>query len=153
MKMSTKGRYGLRALIDLAQYSESEPVSITSIAARQGISERYLEQLMSKLKKAGFVASIRGAGGGYTVLMPIEQISVGAVLRALEGNIEPVECSGLESHTGEGCQSSGCCVSKMVWQKINDSVNQAVDAIMLDELVNESKKLMENNTFEGLKCE
>ncbi len=153
MKMSTKGRYGLRALIDLAQHSESEPVSITSIAARQGISERYLEQLMSKLKKAGFVTSIRGAGGGYTLLMPIEQISVGAVLRALEGNIEPVECSGLESRSGQLCQSSDCCVSKMVWQKINDSVNQAVDAIMLDDLVNESKKLMENNAFEGLKCE
>lgn len=153
MKMSTKGRYGLRALIDLAQYSESEPVSITSIAARQGISERYLEQLMSKLKKAGIVTSVRGAGGGYTVLMPIEQISVGAVLRALEGNIEPVDCSGLDSNVGGSCQSSNCCASKMVWQKINDSVNQAVDAIMLDELVNESKKLTESNTFEGLKCE
>ncbi len=153
MKMSTKGRYGLRALIDLGQYSESEPVSITSIAARQGISERYLEQLMSKLKKAGIVKSIRGASGGYTLDMPIEEISVGAVLRALEGNIEPVECSGLESKEGEGCQSSNCCVSKMVWQKINDSVNQAVDTIMLDQLVNESKKLIDVNTFEGIKCE
>ena len=65
MKLSTKGRYGLRALIDLAQYSEEEPVSITSISNRQGISERYLEQLMAKLKKAEIVKSIRGAGGGY----------------------------------------------------------------------------------------
>ena len=67
MKLSTKGRYGLRALIDLAQYSEIEPVSISSIAARQGISERYLEQLMAKLKKAGLIKSIRGAGGGYVL--------------------------------------------------------------------------------------
>ncbi len=141
MKMSTKGRYGLRALVDLAHYSEKEPVSITSIAARQGISERYLEQLMSKLKKAGIILSIRGAGGGYTLAKPMDEISVGDVLRALEGNIEPVECPGIRKE--EGCVSGGACASKMVWQRINDSVNQAVDGIMLEELVNESKKLVE----------
>ncbi|MFI3171213.1 MAG: Rrf2 family transcriptional regulator [Eubacteriales bacterium] len=150
MKMSTKGRYGLRALIDLAQYSEIEPVSITSIAARQGISERYLEQLMSKLKKAELIKSIRGAGGGYTLARSIESITVGEVLRALEGNIEPVECSGIQE---TGCDSSSCCVSKMVWQKINDSVNQAVDGIMLVDLVNESKKMLENNNIEHIKCQ
>ncbi len=150
MKMSTKGRYGLRALVDLAQHSEIEPVSITSIASRQGISERYLEQLMSKLKKAEIITSIRGANGGYVLAQPVDEISVGQALRALEGNIEPVDCSGL--HTESGCQSANCCVSKMVWQKINDSVNHAVDAIMLEELVNESKKITGNNT-EQIKCE
>ena len=79
LKLSTKGRYGLRALIDLAQYSEIEPVSISSIAARQGISERYLEQLMAKLKKAGLIKSIRGAGGGYVLAREVESISVGDV--------------------------------------------------------------------------
>ena len=88
MKLSTKGRYGLRALIDLAQYSEVEPVSINSISARQGISERYLEQLMALLKKAGLVKSIRGAGGGYVLAKEKEDISVGDVLRALEGKLE-----------------------------------------------------------------
>lgn len=152
MKMSTKGRYGLRALVDLAQYSDIEPVSITSIAARQGISERYLEQLMSKLKKAGLIMSIRGAGGGYILAKSMEEISVGEVLRALEGNIEPVECSGTLS--GAGCESSSCCVSKMVWQKINDSVNHVVDGIMLGELVNESKKMIENmNIEQKIKCQ
>lgn len=153
MKMSTKGRYGLRALIDLAQYSENEPVSITSISARQGISERYLEQLMSKLKKAEIIKSIRGAGGGYILAKPIEDISVGDILRALEGNIEPVECSGIQSESS--CHSSGGCVSKIVWQKINDSVNEAVDGIMLEELVNESKKLVKenHNNIEKIKCE
>ena len=77
MKLSTKGRYGLRALIDLAQNSTEEPVSITSIAERQEISERYLEQLMSKLKKSGIVKSIRGAAGGYILARPMEEISVG----------------------------------------------------------------------------
>ena len=84
MKLSTKGRYGLRALIDLAQNSTEEPVSITSIAERQEISERYLEQLMSKLKKSGIVKSIRGAAGGYILARPMEEISVGDILRALE---------------------------------------------------------------------
>lgn len=151
MKMSTKGRYGLKALIDLAQYSELEPVPITSIASRQGISERYLEQLMSLLKKAGLVQSIRGANGGYILAKSVEGISVGEVLRALEGNLEPVECSGIHTEDG-GCESSSCCVSKVVWQKINDSINQAVDGIMIEELVIESKKLVENKKNEPIKC-
>ena len=85
MKLSTKGRYGLRAMIDLARYSEKEPVSISSIAARQDISERYLEQLVGLLKKAGLVCSIRGAAGGYILARGACEISVGDVLRALEG--------------------------------------------------------------------
>ena len=91
MKISTKGRYGLRALIDLAQYSEIEPVSINSIATRQGISEGYLEQLLTLLKKAGLIKSIRGAGGGYVLAKEMNEISVGDVLRALEGSLQPVE--------------------------------------------------------------
>lgn len=137
MKLSTKGRYGLRALIDLAQYSEIEPVSISSIAARQGISERYLEQLMAMLKKAGLVKSIRGAGGGYVLTKETKEISVGDVLRALEGNLEPVECAAF--HPEEGCEAAGGCVTKYVWKKINESINQTVDEIKLDQLVEESK--------------
>ena len=79
MKLSTKGRYGLRALIDLAAYSEEEPVSISSIASRQGISERYLEQLMSLMKKAGLIKSVRGASGGYTLARKASEISVGDI--------------------------------------------------------------------------
>ncbi len=139
MKLSTKGRYGLRALIDLAQYSENEPVSITSIAGRQGISERYLEQLMAMLKKNGLVKSIRGAGGGYVLAQNLEDISVGDVLRALEGNLEPVECSGL--NPDEGCKSAESCVTKYVWQRINNSINQTVDEIKLVQLVEEQKKM------------
>nr|WP_294491503.1 Rrf2 family transcriptional regulator [uncultured Mediterraneibacter sp.] len=139
MKLSTKGRYGLRALIDLAQYSDEEsPVSITSISARQDISERYLEQLMSMLKKAGLVRSIRGAGGGYVLAKDMTDISVGDILRALEGSLEPVECPGLESD--EGCSVSDSCVTKYVWKRINDSINQTVDEIRLDQLVAESRK-------------
>lgn len=138
MKLSTKGRYGLRALIDLAQYSQHEPVSITSIASRQGISERYLEQLMAMLKKAGIVKSIRGAGGGYIIEKDLKDISVGDVLRALEGSLEPVECSGINSD--EGCEAADVCVTKYVWQRINDSINRTVDEIKLDQLIEESRQ-------------
>jgi len=139
MKLSTKGRYGLRALIDLAKYSEIEPVSISSISARQGISERYLEQLMALLKKAGLIKSIRGASGGYTLAKKADEISVGDVLRALEGNLEPVECPATSGE--DGCQSAGGCVTKYVWQRINESINQTVNEMMISELVRESKQL------------
>ena len=138
MKLSTKGRYGLRALIDLAQYSAETPVSITSISARQNLSERYLEQLMSMLKKAGLVKSVRGAGGGYVLAKDMAEISVGDVLRALEGSLEPVECAGLEPD-GE-CKVSDYCVTKYVWQRINDSISRTVDEIRLDQLVEESRR-------------
>lgn len=139
MKLSTKGRYGLRAIIDLARYSENEPVSISSISARQDISERYLEQLVGLLRKAGLVKSIRGASGGYVLAREISEISVGDVLRALEGDLEPVKCMAFED--GGGCSASGECVTKYVWQKINESISQTVDNMKLSELVNESKIL------------
>ena len=139
MKLSTKGRYGLRALIDLAQYSKDAPVSIMSISARQDISERYLEQLMSMLKKAGLVKSVRGAAGGYILAKDVKDISVGDVLRALEGSLEPVDCAGLEPD-GE-CRSADTCVTKYVWKRINESINRTVDEIRLDQLVEESIRL------------
>ena len=139
MKLSTKGRYGLRALIDLAQYSKDAPVSIMSISARQDISERYLEQLMSMLKKAGLVRSIRGANGGYILAKDVKDISVGDVLRALEGSLEPVECQGLEPD-GE-CKAADSCVTKYVWKRINESISRTVDEIRLDQLVEESRRL------------
>lgn len=142
MKLSTKGRYGLRALIDLAQNGGEQPVSITSISTRQDISERYLEQLMSMLKKAGIVRSVRGAGGGYVLVKRLEDISVGDVLRALEGSLEPVDCAGLEPNGG--CCVSDSCVTKYVWKKINDSINQTVDEIKLDQLVKENGKNCRN---------
>ena len=150
MKISTKGRYGLRALIDLAQYSEIEPVSISSIATRQGISERYLEQLMTLLKKAGIIKSIRGAAGGYVLAKAQQDISVGDVLRALEGSLEPVECAAFG--TGDSCEAAGGCVTKYVWQRINESINKTVDEISLKQLVDESKAVQHANLTTQMKC-
>lgn len=140
MKLSTKGRYGLRAFIDLAVCGEEQPVSITSIAERQEISVSYLEQLMAKLKKAGLVKSVRGVNGGYSLARPADEISVGDVLRALEGDLIPVECAAIDSSAGKHCSSSSQCVSKIVWKRINDSINDTVDSIYIGELVKEGKK-------------
>ena len=150
MKLSTKGRYGLRAMIDLARYSEVEPVSINSIAARQNISERYLEQLVALLRKAGLVKSIRGATGGYILAKDAAEISEGDILRALEGSLEPVKCAAFYSE--EGCMASDGCVTKYVWQKINDSINETVNQMMLDELVRESKNLNPAGACDSSKC-
>lgn len=150
MKISTKGRYGLRAIIDVAQYSEIEPVSINSIATRQNISEGYLEQLMALLKKAELIKSIRGAGGGYALAKDMEMISVGDVLRALEGSLEPVECTAY--HTEDVCEAAGGCVTKYVWQRINESINQTVNEISIKQLVEESRMMQCQNHQVQMKC-
>lgn len=138
MKLSTRARYGLRALIDLAIYSETETVSIQSIANRQNISVSYLEQLMAKMKKAELVESTRGAAGGYRLARSMDEISVGDVLRVLEGSLEAVDCGGYgEARTCEGAEF---CVAKYVWKRINDSITEAVDHIMLGQLIEESRR-------------
>jgi Rrf2 family protein len=149
LKLSTKGKYGLRAFIDLAASGEGQPVSILSIAQRQEISISYLEKLMAMLKKAGLVESVRGVNGGYTVARPMDEISVGDVLRALEGDLAPVECAGIESGQASQCSGSSQCVSKIVWKRINDSINDTVDSIYIGELVRESKGLLANQPGSG----
>ena len=138
MKLSTKGRYGLRALIDLAMYGEEEAVSIQSISARQQISDSYLEQLVRKLKRAGLVNSVRGAQGGYILAKPAEEISVGDVLRALEGSIEAVSCG--KEHNAN-CLGEDLCVARYVWQKVNKSIQETVDSITISQLVEESRRI------------
>lgn len=140
MRLSTKGRYGLRAVLDLAIYTDDEAVALSQVAERQGISINYLEQLIAKLKKSGIVNGFRGAQGGYLLAKPAEEISVGDILRALEGDLSPVECSEVSS-TDNPCSKSDSCVTKFVWKRISDSINDAVDGIMLSELVAESKRM------------
>lgn len=141
MKLSTRARYGLRALIDLGLYSEKETVSLQSIAGRQSISVGYLEQLMALLKKAGIVSSSRGAQGGYRLGKPAGEISVGDILRVLEGGLDAAACPGNESDGG--CQDSDLCVAKFVWKRINDSITDAVDTMMLSELIEESRRIQD----------
>lgn len=137
MRISTKGRYGLRAMIDLALNAEQGHVSLKSIADRQDISESYLEQLILNLKKSGLVTSIRGAQGGYMLGRHPKLISVGEILRALEGSLAPVEC--LDNPEESDCGRSNFCVQRVIWEKIQDSINKVVDSITLEDIVEDYK--------------
>lgn len=151
MKLSTKGRYGLRAMIDLADFSEEMPQSIANIAARQSISDSYLEQLMAKLKKVGLITSIRGAQGGYILAKPSSEISVGDILRALEGDLSPVKCEGIKGENG--CSESNNCVTRNVWKRIDDSIQSAVDSIRLSELVEDNRKMRLRTEESNVNCD
>ncbi len=138
MKISTKGRYGLRAMVDLAVYSAGDHISLKSIAERQNISEGYLEQVFSTLRKAGLINSIKGAQGGYALADKPERITVGAVLRALEGNLSVIDEKSLEEKTNDKIED---CIREKVWSAINANINDMVDDINLDDLMNEYKKM------------
>lgn len=145
LKISTRGRYGLKAVVFIGANSENSCVSLKSISAEEGISENYLEQLIVPLKKAGIVKSIRGARGGYVLNSPSKEISVGSILRALEGSLAPVECTDVHGNRSCNC-GTNCgedCITKEVWEEINSSVSLVVDNMFLDQLINkynESKK-------------
>lgn len=143
MRFSTRGRYGVQVMVDLAQHINEGPISLKSVADRQKLSEHYLEQLVPELRKAGLVKSIRGAQGGYVLAKKPEEIFIGDIIRALEGPIAPVECvnqSGLDC-----CEKSDFCVTREVWVKVRDSINDVVDSISLADLVKDAKK--ENKQF------
>lgn len=130
MKISTKGRYALRLMLDLAMYNTGEPISLKDAAKRQDISEKYLEQIISMLTKGGLVQSIRGAQGGYILRNKPEEYTVGMILRTTEGSLAPVDCVG-----GAMCERENQCATIMVWKKLNDAINGVVDNITLADLV------------------
>ncbi len=132
MKISTKGRYALRLLIDLATNYEGEPIRLKDVAERQDISIKYLEQIISTLNKAGYVKSVRGAQGGYVLVKKPKDYTVGMILRLTEGSLAPVACIEDKEMTCERMQN---CVTIKVWEKINDAVNNVVDNITLQDLV------------------
>lgn len=132
MKISTKGRYALRLMLDLALYDTGDPVRIRDIAARQGISEKYLEQIISTLNKAGYVKSIRGPQGGYHLMKDPAQYTVGMILRLTEGSLAPVACLEDEVNT---CERQEGCVTLRLWQMLNQAVSDVVDHVTLADLV------------------
>ncbi len=130
MKISTRARYGLKAMVDIALNENNGTVSLCAIAERNGISENYLEQLIASLKKGGFVKSIRGAGGGYKLNKPAESITVCELLEVLEGPLSLVECADGACGSGE---CSGC-VTKGVWQKLSLNLRETAGSITLKDL-------------------
>ena len=138
MKLSTKGQYGVKAMFDLAMRYGSGPVSLKTVAEGQNISENYLEQLISGLKKAGLVESVRGSQGGYSLARDPAEITVGDVIRVLEGPITFVDCAP-EGGT-PGCCRADACVTQKVWAKMRDSIAGLLDSITLADLCDEARK-------------
>ena len=132
MKISTKGRYALRLMLDLATNATENPVSVKDIAIRQGISDKYLEQIIAMLNKAGFVKSIRGAQGGYMLCKQPKEYTVGMILRLAEGNLAPASCV----MEGEApCERADMCGTAPLWRKINDAVNGVIDTTTIQDLM------------------
>lgn len=137
MKISTRGRYGLKAMVDIATNGSNKScVSLKSIAERTNLSECYLEQIIAPLKKAGLVKSTRGANGGYILAKSADDISVGDVLRAVEGSMDLVEC--LSGNQKCGLSDCSCCTTRDVWARLSNSVKSAADGINLSELIKRS---------------
>ena len=136
MRVSTKGRYALRMMIEFG-LNPDQCTKISQVAARQGISDKYLEQIVSLLHKAGYVRSIRGAQGGYMLAKEPQEYTVGEILRLLEGNLAPVACV---DDTKEACTRADECVTMEVWREIKDAVNKVVDNITLADLVEQQRQ-------------
>lgn len=136
MRLSTRGRYGLKAMFQLALHYGEGPIPLNVIASQQELSENYLEQLFSALRKDGLIKSVRGAQGGYMLAKHPEKITVGNILRVLEGDMAPAEC--VISNT-VSCDKEESCVTKLVWMRIKDSINSVIDSITLQDMLNEQK--------------
>ena len=131
MKISTKGRYALRLMADIAQQRPGEPVSLRDAARRQGLSDKYLEQIVTPLARAGLVRSVRGAGGGYLLTRTPEEYTVGEILRVLEGSLAPVTCA----ENAACCDRSSECVTQELYAQISAAVSAVVDHTTLADLV------------------
>lgn len=139
MRISTKGQNAIKLMLDLATYYSGEPVKVRDIARRQGISEKYLEQIISLLNKASLVKSIRGAYGGYNLTSPPEQYTVGQILKAAEGSLSPTDCVG---ENGSQCENKSTCASFLLWKKLDDAINEVLEGITLADMLEWQNELM-----------
>ena len=138
MKVSTKGHYGVKAMFDLAQQHGTGPIPLKTVAERQELSEHYLEQLIASLRKAGLVKSVRGAQGGYILAREPKDIRVGDIIRVLEGPIAPVDC--VNDEDPDLCSKADFCVTKNVWSKVKESIEDVLDSITLADMVKDAEK-------------
>jgi len=136
MLISTKGRYGVMIMVYLAENYNKGHKPLKEIASSQELSEKYLEQIINPLTKAGLLTSYRGAQGGYALAKDPSDIAVGEILRILEGSLAPVYCV---AEDGEICQKQDSCNSVVVWKKIKDAIDNVVDNMTLSDLLEEEK--------------
>lgn len=140
LRFSTRSRYGLRAMIELAlNYSPTQPTPLVRVAESQDISEGYLEQLMTFLRKGGLVRSVRGPQGGYLLTRVPSKITVGEVIRCLEGPISPTGC--VSEDNPEICQRSSACITKVLWERVREAIASVLDSTTLEDLCKDADKL------------
>lgn len=137
MKLSTRCRYGIHAMFDLAQNVGNGPQTIHAVAERQIVPEQYLEQIIGVLRREGFVTSVRGAQGGYMLAKEPSDISIGELIRLLEGPVLMADCI----YDAEACIRSGQCPSRLVWERLTDCINQVVDSITLADMLADQVRL------------
>lgn len=140
MILSTKGRYGLKAVFELASSYGNGPVPLKRICDKYDISENYLEQLFGKLKRAGYVKTTRGVQGGYSLAKEPKDITVGMILRALEGEITASNCVSKET-----CSREAVCATRTIWEKIESSINNVIDNISLFDMIEDKIEKTINN--------
>ncbi|NWO20970.1 Rrf2 family transcriptional regulator [Oribacterium sp. oral taxon 102] len=149
MMISTKGRYALTIMIDIAAHEhDGSPISIKDISERQGLSVKYLEQIISLMVKGGFLRSVRGAKGGYLLTRSADILSVGDILDAAEGTLAPVDCL----KDGNRCQKSASCPTFPLYKEIDDAIYSVVNRYRLSDLVqmNRNVEELENNFGAGI---
>ncbi|HSR63552.1 MAG TPA: Fe-S cluster assembly transcription factor [Gammaproteobacteria bacterium] len=130
MKLTTKGRYAVTAMLDLALHKNQGPISVADIASRQSISLSYLEQLFARLRKSGLVESSRGPGGGYVPARPIEEISVADVINAVDEQVDATRCGGLQN-----CQGESRCLTHDLWEELSSQISGFLSSITLSDLI------------------
>ena len=138
MKVSTKGDYGIRALIELTHhYGEARPVQSGDIAARQHVPESYLEQLLTTLRRAGFIRSVRGPQGGHALVRDPQGLKISEVIVALEGSILPIDCLD----EGSPCSKSGGCAQRDLWSQVQNAIFEVLDNTTIADLAERDRKL------------
>lgn len=145
MKITYKGDYALKTILDLALHYGNSPVSIHDLARRADIPAKFLEQILLDLKRGGFVESRRGKAGGYLLARPPSQIKLGEVIRFIDGPIEPVAC--VDKHY-KGCNDVKGCVFRSIWQQIANSTNKIIDNITFENLVKRTKNIISNLIYQ-----
>lgn len=131
MKISTRGRNAVKFMLDLANHNDGTPIKLKEVAQRQGISVKYMEQIVSLLQKNALIKSIKGASGGYTLKYPADQYTIRQILIATEGDLSPADCVNDDS----SCENRQFCVSCRIWQKLNKAINETLDGITLADLL------------------
>ena len=140
LKLSTKGQYGVRAMYEIAKAGSIGPVTIKEISEKQDVSVAYLEQILNKLRKAGIIQSVKGPGGGYMLAREPEKISIGQILKELEGPVAITSCLD----PSEGCVRVDSCVTHLLWKSLGDNIERFLDSMSLQDLLSGNQIIAEN---------